>query len=39
MDGSSGFSVHRRVEDDNMNVIRLGGRRVGYYLALEIEEA
>lgn len=30
------FSAHQGVEDDNMNVICLGGRVVGQFLALEI---
>ena len=30
------FSAHQGVEDDNMNVICLGGRVLGYHLAWEI---
>jgi ribose 5-phosphate isomerase B len=30
------FSAHQGVEDDNMNIICLGGRILGQYLALEI---
>ncbi len=30
------FSAHQGVEDDNMNVICLGGRTVGYALAWEL---
>lgn len=30
------FSAHQGVEDDNMNVICLGGRVTGYALALEL---
>jgi ribose 5-phosphate isomerase B len=32
------FSAHQGVEDDDMNVICLGGRVVGYSLALELIE-
>lgn len=30
------FSAHQGVEDDNMNVMCLGGRVIGYNLALEL---
>ncbi|MBI5491552.1 MAG: RpiB/LacA/LacB family sugar-phosphate isomerase [Deltaproteobacteria bacterium] len=33
------FSAHQGVEDDDMNVLCLGGRVVGYELALELVEA
>jgi ribose 5-phosphate isomerase B len=32
------FSAHQGVEDDDMNIICLGGRVVGYSLALELIE-
>ena len=32
------FSAHQGVEDDDMNIICLGGRVVGYALALELVE-
>jgi len=32
------FSAHQGVEDDDMNIICLGGRVVGYALALELIE-
>jgi len=35
---SDSFSAHQGVEDDNMNIICLGGRIIGQYLALEIAE-
>ena len=34
-----GFSAHQGVEDDDMNVICLGGRVVGHSLALELIQA
>jgi ribose 5-phosphate isomerase B len=33
------FSAHQGVEDDDMNVICLGGRVIGYSLAWEIVQA
>ncbi len=33
------FSAHQGVEDDDMNLICLGGRIVGYFLAWEIVQA
>lgn len=33
------FSAHQGVEDDDMNLICLGGRVVGYELALELVDA
>jgi ribose 5-phosphate isomerase B len=30
------FSAHQGVEDDNMNIMCLGGNITGYYLALEL---
>ena len=33
------FSAHQGVEDDNMNVMCLGGRVVGYNLALDLIQA
>jgi ribose 5-phosphate isomerase B len=33
------FSAHQGVEDDNMNVLCLGGRVVGYNLAIDLIQA
>jgi len=33
-----GFSAHQGVEDDNMNILCLGGRVIGYALAQELVE-
>jgi ribose 5-phosphate isomerase B len=33
------FSAHQGVEDDNMNIICLGGRVVGYFLAWDLIKA
>ncbi len=33
---SDSFSAHQGVEDDNMNLICLGGRVTGYALSLEL---
>jgi ribose 5-phosphate isomerase B len=30
------FSAHQGVEDDDMNILCLGGRVTGYYLALDL---
>ena len=32
------FSAHQGVEDDNMNMICLGARVIGYELAIELVE-